>query len=163
MLVNTSLRNEPYRLFGAAAVALQRDLSVILLSQFVSIWPLATLLPRNCLDSGSGEFVSVIKQREGGSVKFHILCAGVISASLACPLAAQAQGIPDGVAHGVAVGGQAAGPIGGIVGGAVGGVLGGIGGLLGVQPASYPAPQPPVYRHHRHWRHHARVHKQMSS
>jgi hypothetical protein len=133
---------------------------VILLSQLASTSAFATLLPRSCLDLGSGEFVS-LKIREGGSVKFHILFAGVVSASLACPLAAQAQGIPDGVAHGVTVGAQAAGPIGGIVGGAVGGVLGGIGGLLGVQPVAY-APQPPVYRH-RHWHHHALVHKQMSS
>jgi hypothetical protein len=133
---------------------------VILLSQFVSTSPLATLLPRSCLDLGSGGFVS-LKIREGGSVKFHILFAGVISASLACPLAAQAQGIPDGVAHGVTVGAQAAGPIGGIVGGAVGGVLGGIGGLLGVQPVVY-APQP-VYRHHKHWHHHAGLSKEMNS
>jgi len=92
--------------------------------------------------------------------------ASVVVASLACPLAAQAQGIPDGVAHGAYVGNQTAGPVGAVVGGAVGGVIGGVEGVLGVRPtyAAYPGPEPaPVYYHRRHGvRHsyyrHGRVH-----
>jgi hypothetical protein len=91
-------------------------------------------------------------------VKLHLLCAGVISASLAFPLAAQAQGIPDGINHGASVGLQAAGPLGGFVGGVVGGVIGGIDGALGIQPVSYPGNEPPVYHHPRHWRHHSYRH-----
>jgi len=91
-------------------------------------------------------------------VKFHLLCAGVISASLAFPLAAQAQGIPDGIAHGAHVGMQAAGPLGGLVGGVVGGVIGGVDGALGITPVAYPGDEQPVYRHPRHWRHHSYRH-----
>lgn len=90
-------------------------------------------------------------------MKFHIVLAGAVVAALACPLAAQAQGIPGGIAHGVQEGGQAAGPVGAVVGGAVGGVVGGVQGLLGLQPtyAVYPAEPPHVYRrYHGHYRHH---------
>jgi hypothetical protein len=84
-------------------------------------------------------------------VKFHIVFASVVLASLASPLAANAQGIPGGAAHGAYVGNQAAGPVGAVVGGAVGGVIGGIEGVLGIEPtyASYPVAEPRVY-HHRH-------------
>jgi hypothetical protein len=89
-------------------------------------------------------------------VKLHIVFAGAVVAALACPLTAQAQGIPGGIAHGVQEGGQAAGPVGAVVGGAVGGVVGGVQGLLGIQPtyAAYPVEERPFYRTHRHYRHH---------
>ncbi len=56
----------------------------------------------------------------------------VVTALLASPLAAQAQGIPAGAERGAAQGTAVGGPVGGAVGGVVGGVAGGIGGLLGV-------------------------------
>src|ERR1700730_14649992 len=56
----------------------------------------------------------------------------VVTALLASPLAAQAQGIPGGAARGAAEGAAVGGPVGGAVGGVVGGVAGGVGGLLGV-------------------------------
>jgi hypothetical protein len=85
-------------------------------------------------------------------VKYHVLFATAVAATLAWPLAAQAQGIPDGVHHGGTVGMQAAGPIGAVVGGAVGGVVGGFEGLFGIGPiyADYPDGGPRTYRH-RHW------------
>ena len=88
-------------------------------------------------------------------MKLHIVLAGTVVAALACPLAAQAQGIPGGIAHGVQQGGQAAGPVGAVVGGAVGGVVGGVQGLLGIEPtyAAYPVESPHVYQR-RHYRHH---------
>ncbi len=94
-------------------------------------------------------------------MKYHILFGAAVVATLALPLAAQAQGIPDGVAHGAYVGNNTAGPIGGIVGGAVGGVVGGVEGLLGIGPvyAAYSEGVPRVY-HHRHLIRHSyrRVH-----
>ena len=45
-------------------------------------------------------------------MKFQIVFAAIVAASLVSPLAAQAQGIPDGVAHGAYVGNNAAGPLG---------------------------------------------------
>jgi hypothetical protein len=56
----------------------------------------------------------------------------VVTALLASPIAAQAQGIPAGAARGAAEGGAVGGPVGGAAGSVVGGVAGGIGGLLGV-------------------------------
>jgi hypothetical protein len=99
------------------------------------------------------------RTRKGSHVKFHMVWAVVIVTSLACPLAAQAQGITDGAAHGAYVGNQAAGPIGAVVGGAVGGVVGGVEGgvrgVLGIQPtyASYPTAPPLAYRHRHGVRH----------
>ena len=52
----------------------------------------------------------------------------VVTALLASPLAAQAQGIPGGAARGAAEGAAVGGPVGGVVGG----VAGGVDGLLGV-------------------------------
>ena len=52
----------------------------------------------------------------------------VVTALLASPLAAQAQGIPGGAARGAAEGAAVGGPVGGVAGG----VAGGVGGLLGV-------------------------------
>ncbi len=97
-------------------------------------------------------------------MKFHIVSSAIIIAvSLAGPIAARAQGIPDGVFHGASVGSQAAGPIGAVVGGAVGGVVGGVEGgvkgILGIQPiyAAYPqSPAPQVYRYHHAARHSSR-------
>ena len=89
-------------------------------------------------------------------MKFHIVFAAGAALALACPLGAQAQGIPDGAAHGAYVGANAAGPVGAVVGGAVGGVIGGINGALGIGPtyAAYPAGEPaPVYRHRHGVRH----------
>lgn len=92
-------------------------------------------------------------------MKSRFLYAGVIAALLGCPLAAQAQGIPDGAAHGAYVGDQTAGPIGGVVGGVVGGFIGGVNGMLGVHPVSYSAQQAPVVYRHRHYgRRHAYRH-----
>lgn len=89
-------------------------------------------------------------------MKFQFVFAGAVVASLVCPIAAQAQGVPGGIAHGVYVGGQTAGPLGAVVGGAVGGVVGGVEGVLGIPPtyAAYPGEAPPVYRHHRYLRKH---------
>jgi hypothetical protein len=88
------------------------------------------------------------------------LYAGVVAALLCCPLAAQAQGIPDGASHGAYVGDQTAGPVGGVVGGVVGGFIGGVNGILGVHPASYPVEGPPPVRHPRYGRRHA-YHRRM--
>jgi hypothetical protein len=59
----------------------------------------------------------------------------VVTALLASPVAAQAQGIPGGAERGAAEGSAVGGPVGGAVGGVVGGVAGGIGGLLGADQA----------------------------
>jgi hypothetical protein len=61
--------------------------------------------------------------------KFEI---AVVTALLASPIAAQAQGIPQGAQRGAEEGTAAGGPVGGVVGGAAGGVAGAVGGLLGV-------------------------------
>jgi Protein of unknown function (DUF1236) len=56
----------------------------------------------------------------------------VVLATLALPLAAQAQGTLRGAEEGAAEGGRAAGPPGAIVGGAIGAATGTVGGILGV-------------------------------
>ena len=61
--------------------------------------------------------------------------AGVLLASIAAPLAAQAQGIPGGAAHGFNEGNRIAGPVGAVVGTAVGGVIGGVEGVFGINHA----------------------------
>jgi hypothetical protein len=53
-------------------------------------------------------------------------------ASLALPMAAQAQGTVRGAQEGAAQGDHAAGPVGAVVGGAIGAVTGTVGGILGV-------------------------------
>jgi hypothetical protein len=75
-----------------------------------------------------------------------------VVASLAIPVAAQAQGIPDGMQHGAYVGSQTAGPVGWVVGGAVGGMIGGVEGLFGLGPTyvAYSQPAPVVHHRHRH-------------
>jgi hypothetical protein len=78
-------------------------------------------------------------------VTFKVLFAGAIVATIAMPLAAQAQGVPGGFVHGANEGYRIAGPVGAVVGAPVGGVIGGVEGLLGVGPA-YQEPPPRVYR-----------------
>jgi hypothetical protein len=53
-------------------------------------------------------------------------------ATVALPVAAQAQGVPGGIERGSRDGERAAGPVGAVVGGVIGGVVGGVGGILGV-------------------------------
>jgi hypothetical protein len=98
-------------------------------------------------------------------VKFHIVFATGAALALACPLGAQAQGIPDGAAHGAYVGNNTAGPVGAVVGVAVGGVIGGINGALGIGPhyaaypdAAYPAAEPPPVYYRRHGVRHSSRH-----
>ena len=55
-----------------------------------------------------------------------------LAATIALPVAAQAQGVPGGVEHGSQEGERAAGPVGAVVGGVIGGVVGGVNGVLGV-------------------------------
>ncbi len=91
-------------------------------------------------------------------MKFHLLFAAAAAATLAWPIAAQTQGIPDGITHGTYVGGTTAGPVGAIVGGAVGGVIGGVEGLFGVRPVYAAYPEPRMY-HHRSWARHTYRHR----
>ncbi len=56
----------------------------------------------------------------------------VVTALLALPVAAQAQGLVGGAERGADRGERAAGPIGGIVGGAIGAATGTVGGVLGI-------------------------------
>ena len=56
----------------------------------------------------------------------------VVAASVALPVAVQAQGVPGGVDRGAREGERAAGPVGAVVGGVIGGVVGGVNGVLGV-------------------------------
>ena len=57
----------------------------------------------------------------------------MVLATLAMPMAAQAQGTVQGMERGAAQGAHDAGPVGAVVGGALGAVGGTIGGILGVQ------------------------------
>jgi hypothetical protein len=65
-------------------------------------------------------------------MKIRLLMPMAVFATLAMPLAAQAQGTVRGAEEGAAVGGNTAGPLGAIVGGAVGAATGTVGGILGV-------------------------------
>jgi hypothetical protein len=56
----------------------------------------------------------------------------ILFATLALPMAAQAQGTVRGAEEGAAAGDRAAGPLGAAVGGAVGAATGTVGGILGV-------------------------------
>jgi hypothetical protein len=87
-----------------------------------------------------------------------LFLAAAVVATVALPLAAQAQGVPGGVVYGASQGNRMAGPIGAVVGGAVGGVIGGIEGVMGVtytQAGPVEAP-PPRVRHRRAVRAHVR-------
>jgi hypothetical protein len=77
-------------------------------------------------------------------MKFYMVLAVALVATLASPLAAQALSIPEGTAHGATVGYNTAGPVGWVVGGVVGGTIGGIQGAFGVAPSYYEGPG--VYR-----------------
>ena len=57
----------------------------------------------------------------------------MLLATLALPMAAQAQGTVRGAQEGAAEGNRAAGPLGAVVGGTVGAVTGTVGGILGVE------------------------------
>ena len=57
----------------------------------------------------------------------------MLLATLALPVAAQAQGTVRGAQEGAAEGNRAAGPLGAVVGGTVGAVTGTVGGILGVE------------------------------
>lgn len=76
----------------------------------------------------------------------------LLFATLALPLAAQAQGTVRGAQEGAAVGDRDAGPVGAVVGGAVGAVAGTVGGILGIDDrprfSEYVVQQrPPSYRY----------------
>jgi hypothetical protein len=62
----------------------------------------------------------------------RLFAAAILSAAIAIPLSASAQGVPGGVERGSREGERAAGPVGAVVGGTIGGVVGGINGILGV-------------------------------
>ena len=65
-------------------------------------------------------------------MKTKLVMSLVVLATLALPVAAQAQGTIRGAEEGAAEGGRAAGPLGAIVGGAIGAATGTVGGILGV-------------------------------
>jgi Protein of unknown function (DUF1236) len=65
-------------------------------------------------------------------MKSRIILPVAVLATLALPVAAQAQGTVRGMEEGAAAGGAAAGPLGAIVGGTVGAATGTVGGILGV-------------------------------
>ena len=62
----------------------------------------------------------------------RLIGIAALAATVALPIAAQAQGIPGGVERGSRDGERAAGPVGAVVGGVIGGVVGGVNGVLGV-------------------------------
>jgi hypothetical protein len=66
-------------------------------------------------------------------MKTKLLVSIIFAATLALPMAAQAQGTVRGAQEGAAQGEHDAGPIGAIIGGTVGAVAGTIGGILGVE------------------------------
>lgn len=65
-------------------------------------------------------------------MKTKLLVSMMFAATLALPVAAQAQGTVRGAERGAVAGDRAAGPVGAVVGGTVGAVAGTIGGILGV-------------------------------
>ena len=65
-------------------------------------------------------------------MKTRLLMPIALLATLALPVAVEAQGTLRGAEEGAAAGGNAAGPLGAIVGGAVGAATGTVGGILGV-------------------------------
>ena len=90
--------------------------------------------------------------------------AGVLIASIAAPLAAQAQGVPGGAAHGFHEGNRIAGPVGAVVGTAVGGVIGGVEGVFGINQrtaaySDFAEAPPPAYRHRKVRRHYVTSHR----
>src|SRR3982074_442554 len=86
-------------------------------------------------------------------MKIRLLMPMAVLATLALPIAAQAEGTVRGAEEGAAAGGNAAGPLGAIVGGAVGAATGTVGGILGVDDRPrfreyVVREQRPSYRHH---------------
>src|SRR4029079_15361917 len=69
----------------------------------------------------------------GDFMRIRLLMPTMLLATVALPLAAQAEGTVRGAQEGAAVGGEAAGPLGAMVGGAVGAATGTVGGILGVE------------------------------
>ena len=65
-------------------------------------------------------------------MKIKFVLPMVMLATLALPIAAQAQGTLRGAQEGAREGDRAAGPLGAIVGGAIGAATGTVGGILGV-------------------------------
>jgi hypothetical protein len=65
-------------------------------------------------------------------MKTKLVMPMIVLATLALPVAAQAEGTVRGAEQGAAEGGRAAGPLGAIVGGAIGAATGTVGGILGV-------------------------------
>jgi hypothetical protein len=80
-------------------------------------------------------------------MKSRILMPLAMLATLALPLAAQAQGTFRGAQEGAEEGGRAAGPVGAVVGGALGAAAGTVGGILGVD--TRPRFREYVVREHR--------------
>ncbi len=66
-------------------------------------------------------------------MKAKIALPMMLFATLALPMAAQAQGTVRGAQEGADAGARAAGPLGAIVGGTVGAATGTVGGILGVE------------------------------
>jgi hypothetical protein len=66
-------------------------------------------------------------------MQIKIFVPMMLLATLALPVAAQAQGTVRGAQDGAEAGDRAAGPIGAVVGGTVGAAVGTIGGILGVE------------------------------
>jgi hypothetical protein len=102
----------------------------------------------------------ISSRRRDQRVKYQLLLASIVVASVAGPLVAQAQGVPGGISHGMYEGNRRAGPIGAVVGGAVGGVIGGVEGVLGLDGGyrTYSDGPPRVYRYRQRVRHlHRRV------
>jgi hypothetical protein len=66
-------------------------------------------------------------------MKTKIALSMMFLATLALPMAAQAQGTVRGAQEGAEAGGRAAGPVGAIIGGTVGAATGTVGGILGVE------------------------------
>jgi hypothetical protein len=65
-------------------------------------------------------------------MKTKLVMPMIVLATLALPVAVQAEGTVRGAEQGAAEGGRAAGPLGAIVGGAIGAATGTVGGILGV-------------------------------
>ena len=66
-------------------------------------------------------------------MKTKFILPMMLLATLALPVAAQAQGTVRGAQEGAAEGNRAAGPLGAVVGGTVGAAVGTVGGILGVE------------------------------
>jgi hypothetical protein len=66
-------------------------------------------------------------------MQFKFLGLTMLLATLALPMAAQAQGTVRGAQEGAREGDRNAGPVGAVVGGTIGAVTGTIGGILGVE------------------------------